>query len=202
MRPRCCGQMLCAWAILAGAVGCGPANPLGRIAISGKVTLDGQPLDKGAIELHPIEGGVQSGDLISGGSYSMSVQQGPTAGKYRVVIYDTYETPPLPPGHMPGDDIPPAPKPKSGDRRDLTKTQARLDKQVARAEEEIAELESRIKARDQELADPVLYQDFARWHDLHLEQERWKKDLERLTARWSDLSQELEEVKEKLAACG
>ncbi len=112
MRPRCCGQMLCAWAILAGAVGCGPANPLGRIAISGKVTLDGQPLDKGAIELHPIEGGVQSGDLISGGSYSMSVQQGPTAGKYRVVIYDTYETPPLPPGHMPGDDIPPAPKPK------------------------------------------------------------------------------------------
>jgi hypothetical protein len=93
-------------------VGCGPANPLGRKAISGSVTLDGQPLDKGAIELHPIEGGVQSGDLIAAGKYSIPTQNGPTVGKYRVVIYDTYDTPPLPPGHMPGDDIPKAPKPK------------------------------------------------------------------------------------------
>jgi len=33
---------------------------------------------------------------------------------------------------------------------------------------------------------------------LHKEQEAWKKDLDRLTARWSDLSQELELVKQKL----
>ena len=91
------------------------------------------------------------------------------------------------------------PKSAAGsDRRELSKSQARLEKQVSRAEVEIAEFESRIRARDQELADPVLYQDFARWHDLHLEQERWKKDLERLTARWADLSQELEGIKQKL----
>ena len=91
------------------------------------------------------------------------------------------------------------PKSASGsDRRELSKTQARLEKQVNRAEVEIAEYESRIRARDQELADPVLYQDFARWHDLHLELERWKKDLERLTARWADLSQELEGIKQRL----
>lgn len=101
--------LLLAAALIAG---CGPGNPLGRKAISGAVTLDGQPLDKGAIELHPIEGGVQSGELIAGGKYSMSTENGPSIGKYRVVIYDTYETPPLPPGHMPGDDLPPAPKPK------------------------------------------------------------------------------------------
>lgn len=69
---------------------------------------------------------------------------------------------------------------------------------MSRAEAEIAELESRVRVRDQELADPVLYQDFARWHDLQLEQERWKKDLERLTARWGALSQELEGIKQKL----
>ena len=84
-------------------------------------------------------------------------------------------------------------------RRYLTKSRDRLEKQVARAETEIAEMEARIKARDQELADPALYQDFGRWNELHHEQERWKKDLERLTARWTDLSQELEDVKKKLA---
>jgi len=96
----------------------------------------------------------------------------------------------------------PPSKGKDSDRRELSKSLARLEKQVSRAEAEIAELESRIRARDQELADPVLYQDFARWHDLHLEQERWKKDLERLTARWGALSQELEGIKQKLEVGG
>ena len=48
-------------------------------------------------------------------------------------------------------------KPSAGDRRDLNKTQARLEKQVARAETEIADCETKIKARDLELADPALY---------------------------------------------
>ncbi len=95
---------------------------------------------------------------------------------------------------------PQAEKGKGGERRELTKSQARLEKQVARAEAEVAELEANIKSRDLELADPNLYQDFARWNDLHQEQDRWKKDLERLTAKWSNLSDELEEVKKKLAA--
>ena len=94
-----------------------------------------------------------------------------------------------------------AAKPSAGDRRDLNKTLARLEKQVARAEAEIAECERRIKARDLELADPSLYKDeFTKWSDLHLEHDRWKKDLERLTARWETLSAELEDVKQKLAA--
>jgi len=91
---------------------------------------------------------------------------------------------------------------KRPDRRELSKSEARLQKQVERLEGEIASLESRIKSRDLELADPVLYQDFGRWHELHLEQDRWRKELERMTARWSDLSQELEGVRQKLAAAG
>jgi ATP-binding cassette subfamily F protein 3 len=82
--------------------------------------------------------------------------------------------------------------------RELSKTQTSLEKQVAGAEAEIMEMESRIRHRDQELADPALYQDYARWHHLHLEQTRWKAELERLTARWGNLSQELEEIKQRL----
>ena len=57
------------WAVtlMAFIAGCGPANPLGRKALSGTATLDGKPLERGAIEFHPLkEGGVQSGALISG----------------------------------------------------------------------------------------------------------------------------------------
>jgi ATP-binding cassette subfamily F protein 3 len=92
-----------------------------------------------------------------------------------------------------------APKSAAGDRRDLNKTQARLEKQVARAEAEIAEHETKIKERDQMLADPALYQEFSKWNGLHQEQDTWKKELERLTARWESLSSELAEVKQKLA---
>jgi hypothetical protein len=101
--------------VLAGGLlpGCGNSNPLGRKALYGKVTLDGAPLKNGAIEFHPqVQSGVQSGGLIKDGEYSIPEHEGATVGKYRVVIYDTYETPPLPPGHMPGDDLPPTPKPK------------------------------------------------------------------------------------------
>ena len=94
-------------------VGCGPDNPLGRHALSGKVTLDGNPLEQGNVEFHPMfEGGVQSGGTITGGSYSIPAHEGATPGKYRVSIIDFVPTPPLPPGHMPGDPLPPSPRPK------------------------------------------------------------------------------------------
>ncbi|MEE8494478.1 MAG: ATP-binding cassette domain-containing protein [Nitrospirales bacterium] len=97
---------------------------------------------------------------------------------------------------------PAQPRAKHQERRELTKSQARLDKQIERLEAEIAELEGRIRNRDQELADPGLYQDFSRWNELHVGQEGWRKNLDRLTARWGDLSQELDGVKKRLAKCG
>lgn len=90
-------------------------------------------------------------------------------------------------------------KSHAGDRRDLNKTQGRLEKQVARAETEISACEARIKARDVELSDPKLYEQFERWNELHQEQDGWKRELERLTARWESLSSELEGVRQKLA---
>jgi ATP-binding cassette, subfamily F, member 3 len=91
-------------------------------------------------------------------------------------------------------------KAPTGDRRDLTKTQARLEKQVSKAESDIADSETKVKARELELANPKLFEDFGKWNALHLEQQNWKQDLERLTARWESLSAELEEVKQKLGA--
>ncbi len=92
-------------------------------------------------------------------------------------------------------------KSSAGDRRDLNKTQARLEKQVARAEAEIADCETKIKTRDLELADPALYKnESTKWSVLQTEYDGWKKDLVRLTARWETLSAELEEVKQKLTA--
>jgi len=92
------------------------------------------------------------------------------------------------------------PKESGGERRDLTKTHARLEKQVSRAESEIAELEGKVKAREIELADQALYKEFAKWNALHQEQDDWKRELERLTARWEGLSAELEDVRQKLGA--
>jgi len=103
---------------------------------------------------------------------------------------------PTPPVHQEAQGL------KGGERRELTKSLARLEKQVAKAEVDIADLEARIKSRDQELADPNLYQDFARWNDLHEEQTRWKVELERLTGKWEALCKELEGVRQRLTVRG
>jgi len=104
---------ICILAALALLVGCGSANPKGRKAVSGHVTLDGGPLEQGNIEFHPtFEGGLQSGGRIVGGKYSIPAHEGVIPGTYRVSITDFVPTPPLPPNFMPGDPIPPSPKPK------------------------------------------------------------------------------------------
>jgi len=91
-------------------------------------------------------------------------------------------------------------KDSGGNRRDLTKTHARLEKQVARAESEIADLELKVKTRESELADPALYKEFEKWNVLHQEQDGLKRDLERMTSRWESLSAEFEKVKKDLEA--
>jgi len=113
MRRRDLCLLLCSHVLPALLIGCGSENPLGRKAVSGSVKLDGEPLEQGTIEFHPMfEGGVQSGGRIVSGKYSIPAHEGVILGKYRVSISDFVPTPPLPPGHMPGDTLPPSPKPK------------------------------------------------------------------------------------------
>jgi hypothetical protein len=67
--------------------GCGESDPLGRHAISGSVSLDGAPVEKGNISFHPTEKGVtSSGAVINAGKYSIAREKGLPVGEYRVTI--------------------------------------------------------------------------------------------------------------------
>lgn len=69
--------------------GCGTAkDPLGRMPISGTVTLDGVPLDKGSIRFEPqtAQAGTPSGAMIDKGRYAIPRDQGLAPGVYRVIL--------------------------------------------------------------------------------------------------------------------
>jgi hypothetical protein len=68
--------------------GCGEANPLGRRAIYGNVTFQGQPVDYGAIQFNPVDlaHGVSSGAMITDGKYSIPTAQGLPPGEYQVMV--------------------------------------------------------------------------------------------------------------------
>lgn len=71
------------------AVGCGGGGPpSGRLPISGEVTLDGQPLDQGAIQFEPTDKSskLNAGGVIANGKYKIGSEQGLPPGKYKVSI--------------------------------------------------------------------------------------------------------------------
>lgn len=71
------------------AVGCGKTDPLNRQAVSGKITLNGEPLKAGTIEFAPVENGTSSGASISQGEYSIPQPKGLPVGEYIVRISAT-----------------------------------------------------------------------------------------------------------------
>jgi hypothetical protein len=72
------------------ACGCGAAGDgLPREPVSGKVTIQGEPLAKGAILFKPADDAGQAtdaGGLIRDGRYSLGRQEGPVPGTYKVLI--------------------------------------------------------------------------------------------------------------------
>ncbi len=67
--------------------GCGSSGPP-RVAVSGTVTLDGRPIEQGAISFVPTADSKQpsAGAEIAAGEYSIPAASGPSAGKYKVEI--------------------------------------------------------------------------------------------------------------------
>ena len=67
--------------------GCSPGSA-GRGTIQGRVTLDGKPLEVGAIALEPLPGveGVVTGGPIRDGAYALTGKSAAKVGRYRVVI--------------------------------------------------------------------------------------------------------------------
>lgn len=70
--------------------GCGGSeDPLGRIAVTGTVTLDGQPVSNGTIRFAPMEGAKHAtvaGATIIDGLYKIAQEQGLPPGTYKVVV--------------------------------------------------------------------------------------------------------------------
>lgn len=71
------------------AVGCGPSDGLNRQAMSGTVTVDGQPLTSGAILFEPLtqQSGTAVGATIRRGIFAITRERGAVPGMYRVRIY-------------------------------------------------------------------------------------------------------------------
>jgi hypothetical protein len=71
------------------AAGCGVSDGLDRQAISGTVTWEGQPLERGAILFEPAtnESGTPVGSTIRAGNFAVARNQGPVPGLYFVRIY-------------------------------------------------------------------------------------------------------------------
>src|SRR5262245_26391522 len=68
---------------------CGHRNHSGeqRFPLSGKVSVDGQPMASGVISFLPQEKGRVSGGPIKAGAYKVPEEMGANAGKYRVEIH-------------------------------------------------------------------------------------------------------------------
>jgi hypothetical protein len=117
LTPRCRGLQsrvarsprwtwTCAVAITVLIGGCGPSNPLGRKAVSGKVTLNGAPLENGNISFSPkSDKGVSSGAVIAAGAYSIETEKGLPEGEYVVRILAA-----APDTRAPDPNLPPGPR--------------------------------------------------------------------------------------------
>lgn len=82
------------------AAGCDPGDGLDRRAITGSATLDGRPLEQGAVLFEPVSNaiGTAVGATIHGGAFTIARASGPVPGDYRVRIYSAsnIQAPPAP----------------------------------------------------------------------------------------------------------
>ena len=86
--------------------GCGGGMPA---TVSGKVTLDGQPLPTGNVAFHPVAGGpIAVGSIQSSGVYQVNTgtSAGLAPGEYQVTVLATKDLPAEIPGQAP---LPPEP---------------------------------------------------------------------------------------------
>ena len=69
------------------AAGCG-SDTGGRIAVSGSVTYDGEPLPAGRILFTPAEDkpGPSAGEPIDDGHFTILAEEGPATGRYEVTV--------------------------------------------------------------------------------------------------------------------
>jgi hypothetical protein len=90
-------------AALALALGC--ADNSKTAAVSGTVTLDGEPIESGSINFFPVEGttGPSAGGTIENGHYSVPREKGVVIGRNRVELQGNMKTGRKVPSAIPGE---------------------------------------------------------------------------------------------------
>lgn len=80
-------QLLTLCSVLAVA-GCGETDTGGRVAVSGNITYEGQPLPEGRIVFTPVKtnAGYAAGGAIEEGRFSIRAEHGPAEGDYQVTV--------------------------------------------------------------------------------------------------------------------
>jgi hypothetical protein len=99
IRVRACAAVLTAAFVT--VAGCGPANGLNLVKVSGKVTYKGQPVKNGTVFFMPDEGKktvgpAAVGSITSDGSYTLSTESpgdGVVVGEHRVGLTGVEATP-------------------------------------------------------------------------------------------------------------
>lgn len=74
------------------AMGCGGSSGPPRVAVSGTITFDGQPLSQGTITFVPAGEGTAASGEIENGQFSIPDDKGPSPGKCRVEVVSFQET--------------------------------------------------------------------------------------------------------------
>jgi hypothetical protein len=84
-------------------VGCGKS---GHAQVSGTVTLDGKPVNKGVVTFHPLnqQGAVASGTIDTSGRFTLQVgeEHFVPVGEYEITVLATEPLPETSPGEEPG----------------------------------------------------------------------------------------------------
>ncbi len=72
--------------------GCGSPDTGGKLALSGSITFQGQPLKEGSIEFTSDDGNQQTGAAIEDGKFSIDAIHGLLPGAYTVRIHSADES--------------------------------------------------------------------------------------------------------------
>lgn len=92
MNRRRTASLLATLGISLGLAGCTDGGDgLPRVAVTGKVTVEGEPLAKGAVTFRPDGAGAEATGEVVDGIFTIPAIDGPTPGKYKVSATETIE---------------------------------------------------------------------------------------------------------------
>jgi hypothetical protein len=74
--------------VTAAICGCGGGSSSGpkREAVTGTITLKGEPVEDGQVSFEPVTPGPTASTVVKAGKYRFSAEDGPVAGKHKVKI--------------------------------------------------------------------------------------------------------------------